>query len=114
MQGMAEEIIRVLLKVGERGMHSSKISKHVFNNQNTFFNVVKYEDIHKDVMAFLQRNSKNDLSILQKMKKKGYYRISSDPETNNQLMLQFLPEKSEDIKQETEQSDKSLSLFPDF
>jgi len=105
-----KHILRILAEAGGSGLSVQKITRHVFNVSNTFFNVVVFEDVHKYVQSYLLRNSKSPDSIIERMEARGMYRLNLKSGTTQQMMLQFVD------KQEKEPSDKipedqSLSLF---
>lgn len=113
----AAEIIQILLKAPVDGLPVSKISKHVFNAHNTFFESIAYEEVHADVLAFLQRQSKRPESPIERMEKRGYYRINPDPIISRQLCIDFdVPEtvNTQDEIDTIQAPDLSLSLFPDM
>lgn len=104
-----KEILRILTEVGDGGLSVSKISRHVYNSCNSFFNVVTFEEVHRYVSQFLLRNSKNPDSIIEKAER-GIYHLNYKSQETQQLMLQFREETS-CSEQETKAEDRSLSLF---
>lgn len=113
----AQEIIQILLKAPGDGLSAGKISKHVFNAQNTFFESVPYEQVHAQVLAFLQRQSKRPESPIERMDRRGYYRLNPDPLISRQLCIDFdvpEPANTDDEEEPRPSPDLSLSLFPDM
>ena len=102
------EILRILTEVGERGLSIAKISLHVYNACNTLFVSVDYDDIHRYVAQFLQRNSKNPDSIIEKTER-GIYHLNLRSKETQQLMLQFSNEQP--VVTEEKARDQSLLLF---
>jgi len=105
-----EKILRVLAEAGQGGLSVQKISRHVFNACNTFFETVDFEEVHRYVQQYLLRNSKNPDSIIENTGARGIYRINPISRESQQLMLRFCD------KEETEEEirpvvDRSLSLF---
>lgn len=104
-----KEILRILTEAGMNGLTVAKVSRHVYNTFNSFFNAVSYDDVHRHVAQYLIRNSKNSESIVEKVGR-GTYRLNMKSQETRQLMLQFTDEV-----EVTENSDKpedlSLSLF---
>lgn len=94
----------------DEGMHVAKISKHVFNACNTFFSTVSYEEVHREVLAILTRQCKNEASVVERAPQRGYYRIRRDTDEGMQLQLQFR-EAQEEPEQPASTPDLSLSLF---
>lgn len=107
-----KEILRVLAEVGTGGLSVQKVSIHVHNACNTFFNVVTYEDVHSYVSQFLIRNSKNPNSVIEKTEYRGVYRLNTNSSVTRQLMLQF-EDKNTSVTEEKgrDKEDSSLSFF---
>ena len=108
-----KEILRTLTEAGTEGLSVQKVARHVLNAHNSFFNPLKYEDVHKYVSQFLQKNSKRADSIIEKADVRGYYRLNMDNQQSQQLMLQFREDqKTNDQSEELPKiEDRSLSLF---
>ena len=105
-------IITVLSEAGDEGLSIKKITRHVYNASNSFFDSVDIDDVHRYVSSFLKRNSKNHESIIGKSKTRGIYHINNKSKEFNQLMLEYggkeFEEDNTDVKQKV---DQSLSLF---
>ncbi|MCI6161178.1 MAG: hypothetical protein PUH24_02985 [Prevotellaceae bacterium] len=105
-----KDIIEVLVEAGEAGLSVQKIARHVYNASNTFFNTVRYEDIHRYVLLYVKKHSKCPNSMIEKTETRGIYRINGKSEESQQLLFQFqedVPDKIEPVQYE----DQSLSLF---
>ena len=100
------EIIRVLTEAGNEGLSVAKITRHVFNASNTFFETVEFEDVYRDVTSWLQKNSKRADSILERVER-GIYRLNP----NSTLQPEFQFSKDEEPPMVKPQVDLSLSLF---
>lgn len=97
------------------GLSVHKISLHVYNALNSLFNPLNYDDLYHDVQQYLQRNSKNEASIIERAEKRGYYRINSNPEIKGQLQLEFAPYIDENtITTEENPKDDPRILTIDF
>jgi hypothetical protein len=89
-----------------------KISRHVFNSCNSFFNTISFQDVHDYVLQYLQRNSKSDTSLITRADQRGIYKLNLDNQEGRQLMLNFQEEKADtDSSQTAPVADQSLSLF---
>jgi len=103
------EIFKVLAEVGPEGLSVQKISIHVHNACNTFFNYISYEEVHSYVTQYLIRQSKIQSSPIERTGFRGIYRLKTDDETTRQLMLQF-DECNSVESQEGSVEDKELPL----
>lgn len=104
------EILYVLHEAGANGLSVQKITRHVFNNRNTLFDTISFEDVYRYVSAYLKRNSKNTNSIIEKTGTRGIYRINTSAKNTQQLMFDFKDNDVAENKTKIEE-DKSLSLF---
>ncbi len=106
-----QQILRILLEAGERGISVQNISRHVYNMNCTFFVHPDYEEIRTYVQQYLLRNSKSSQSLIESTGRRGYYRLNASGSTDaQQLMLQFSNEQ-EEKEEEKPQQDFSLDLF---
>lgn len=106
------EILKVLIEAGSVGISVQKISRHVFNSCNSFFNPIAFQDVHDYVLQYLQRNSKSDTSLITRTAQRGIYKLNLENQEGRQLMLDFQEEKAElDSSQPAPITDQSLSLF---
>jgi hypothetical protein len=106
-----KEILRVLSEVGTDGLVVRKISRHVYNACNSFFNPISFEEVNTYVTGFLARNSRNPNSIIEKTDTRGVYRLNLDSKETQQLMLEFSDKEEDDEQLELPEEDQSLSLF---
>lgn len=108
-----QQILKILMEVGERGIHVAKLSKHVFNMNCTLFVQPDLEDIHRQVQQYLLRNSKSSQSLIEHMEQRGYYRLNmQNSPVARQLMLDFSESiETEEPEPPKPQQDFSLSLF---
>ncbi len=114
-----KEIIRVLIEAGRKGLSIKKIARHIYNSKNSLFEELSFEDVHKSVAAYLQRNCKKRNSMVQRTQKNGTYRIRVSVKPT-QLEL-FFKEEGDDTQDVNEMKDEkggnkpeqdiSLSLF---
>ena len=105
-------ILRVLAEAGEEGLSVQKISRHVHNACNTFFDVLSYDDVHAYVRQFLQKNSRNPQSLIERTHTRGTYRINLNSQETRQLMLRFVDDAEEAVAP-SPAGDSPLPLFPE-
>lgn len=105
------EILHVLNEAGINGLSVQKITRHVYNNRNTLFDEILFEDVYRYVSAYLKRNSKNTNSIIEKTGTRGVYRINTSAKNTQQPMFDFKDYDFSENETNTEVEDKSLSLF---
>lgn len=109
-----KEIFRVLAYVGDEGLSVRKISIHVHNACNSFFDRKSYDYVHAYVTNFLIRNSRNSDSLIERTEHRGKYRLNKNSCRTQQLMLHFIDCDEESLNENDSSScseDKSLSLF---
>ncbi len=112
-----KEIIYVLNEAGRKGLSIKKIARHIYNNNNSLFDELSFEDVHKAVAGFLQRNCKKRNSIVERTQKNGTYRIRVSVRPA-QLKFYFDDDDTQDedgmdrVKDDKKSGqDTSLSLF---
>lgn len=84
-----QEILKVLVEAGAKGLKIEKIARHVYNSCNSIFNPLSYENVHAYVTQFLIKCSKNPKSIIEKGKGVGIYHVNYKNEAIMQLMIDF-------------------------
>ena len=111
-----QQILHILTEVGERGISVASLTKHVYNQNRTFFTSPDYEEVRQYVGQYLLRNSKSAESLIERTGRRGYYRLNTQGSANaRQLMLDFREEQQPtDDGQPPASADCSLSLFPEF
>ncbi len=72
-----KEILLILHEAGADGLKINKISRHVFNLHNNFFESIDIKNIQSRVSYYLRKECKNENSIIEEANKKGYYRIKT-------------------------------------
>ena len=103
-------ITDLLFAAGEDGLAIKDISRYVFNANNSFFEPLDYEVVHKQVSAYLIRNSKKPDSVIRKATRRGAYCLNFNSEVFRQLQLHFDELRQEPTPPASEE-DTSLSLF---
>ncbi len=111
-----DEILKVLTLAGDCGLKTEKIARHVFNACNSMFNPLDYKDVHSYVTQYLIKNAKDSLSIIEKGRGHGIYRLNFQAKLAQQLVLKFTAHDDDTNEQETtsdkdQTEDLSLSLF---
>lgn len=104
------EIVRILLEVGERGLSVTKISRHVFNACNTLFAPIDYDDVHQYVAKYLLKNSKDQYSLFTR-NKRGVYCLNLRSEQTCQLLFDFQDDNLQKDESKPDTGELSLSLF---
>ncbi len=94
-----EQILRILLDVGVRGISTKKLAKHVYNHYCTFFYQPDFNEVYRYVQNYVHRHSRSPQDLVEHTERRGYYRLntSSSP-VGQQLLLQF-----QDAPQEEDQ-----------
>ena len=84
------QILEILSEVGDKGISVQQLSKHVFNKNTSFFFTPNLAEIHSYVKQYLLKNSKSPSSLIEKMGRRGYYRLNTQNNPDaRQLMLEF-------------------------
>ena len=104
-----EEILKVLRESGNEGLSVKKISVHVYNSTNSFFDSPSFEVVKKEVIAFLRRNSGKSSSLVKRTSVRGHYCINMESYVLRQQKLHFIDESP--IEDQIVKHDHSLSLF---
>lgn len=110
-----QQILNLLMAVGERGISVSALTKHVYNQNCTFFTQPDLQEVKQYVQQYLLRNSKSRQSLIESTGRRGFYRLNTQNSVDaRQLMLHFENEVSAaEKKEEKPQQDFSLDLFSD-
>lgn len=105
------QILEILTAVGDRGISVQLLAKHVYNLNCTFFYTPDLGAIHAYVQQYLLKNSRSAGSLLERMGRRGYYRLNTcnNPDAR-QLLIQFRPEVKDEERKPVEE-DLSLDLF---
>lgn len=102
------------MAVGERGISVAALTKHVYNQNSTFFSQPDLQEIKQYVQQYLLRNSKSAQSLVEHTGRRGYYRLNTRNSADaRQLLLDFREEAKEEVekKEEAPRQDLSLSLW---
>lgn len=106
-----QQILRILLEVGVRGISVKKLAKHVYNHYCTLFFQPDFIEIYRYTQHYIQRHSRSSQGMIEHAEKWGHYRLN--PRAAKALLLEFKEkqEPTEEVPKPT--VDHSLSLFPD-
>ena len=110
------DIVRILRKVGSRGISVAALSKHVYNMRVSLFSQPDPAAIHRGVQQYLHRQSTRPSGVVERVRH-GYYRLNTRNTVVRELLVDF---RNEEKQQESEPPaptpavDYSLSLFDDF
>ena len=110
-----QQILSLLSAVGERGISVSALTKHIYNQNSTFFSQPDLQEVKQYVQQYLLRNSKSSQSLIESTGKRGCYRLNTSNSADaRQLMLHFREERAAEVKEGGEAPiDYSLNLFGD-
>lgn len=106
-----QQILDILTAVGEKGISVQLLAKHVYNNNLSFFFTPNLEEIRAYIQQYLLKNSKQPSSLIEKMERRGYYRLNTQNNPDaRQLIIDFREESLPGDKEEKPDTDVDLSL----
>jgi hypothetical protein len=109
-----QQILKILSEVDDRGISVSALTKHVYNQNCTFFSQPDLHEVRQYVQQYLLRNSRSPLSLIESTGRRGYYRLNlANSADARQLKFEFA-NHSDEKKEEKPAKDLSLNLFDDF
>ena len=82
-----QQILRILLDVGGRGISVKKLAKHVYNHYCTLFYQPEFDKIHRYTQYYLLSRSRRADAIIEQTGKRGCYRLK--PKAARQLAAVF-------------------------
>ena len=82
-------ILHVLYEAGTAGLSVQKIAIHVHNANNSLFAPVAFDVVHREVQAWLLRNSRGKHPVVCHGDKWGYYTVNTMSSMAQQLALEF-------------------------
>ncbi len=111
-----QHILRILSEVGPKGISLGLLAKHVYNLSSGLFTNVVYDDVYRVVQQYLLSHSVHPRDLVERMEKRGYYRLNASVgEAAQQLILCFSTDNEEEEEQlftsSLSNQDTSLSLF---
>lgn len=71
-----QQVLEILMDVGERGISAALLSKHVYNLNCTFFFQPDIDEIRRWVWSYLQRNARSRHPLIERTGRHGYYRLN--------------------------------------
>ena len=106
------DIVRILRKVGNRGISVAALSKHVYNMHTSLFSQPDPALIRRSVQQYLLRQSAKPTGVVERVRH-GYYRLNSRSAVVRQLLLNFINEEQQESEPPAPAPavDYSLSLF---
>ena len=107
-----QEILRILIEADCEGLSVKKIVNHVYNACNSLFAPIAYDSVYKAVVQDLITHAKKPNSLIMRTAKRGTYRITENP-LSNQLLLQFKEHNEEERNMEEIKKEMPLNLFED-
>ena len=106
-----QQILDILTAVGEKGISVQLLAKHVYNNNLSFFFTPNLEEIRAYIQQYLLKNSKQPSSLIEKMERRGYYRLNTQNNPDaRQLLIDFREESLPNDKEERPDTDVDFSL----
>ncbi len=107
----SRQILHILSLVDERGISVSALTKHIYNQNSTFFSQPDLQEVKTFVQQFLLKNSKSPQSLIESTGRRGYYRLNKSGSSDaRQLLLQFREQQSLDEQDAPVPSHQDLSL----
>ena len=111
-----QHILRILSEVGPKGISLGLLAKHVYNLSSGLFTNVVYDDVYRVVQQYLLSHSVHPRDLVERMEKRGYYRLNASAgEAAQQLILCFSTDNEEEeellFTSSLSNQDTSLSLF---
>lgn len=111
-----QHILRILSEVGPKGISLGLLAKHVYNLSSGLFTNVVYDDVYRVVQQYLLSHSVHPRDLVERMEKRGYYRLNASVgEAAQQLILCFSTDNEEEeellFTSSLSNQDTSLSLF---
>ncbi len=107
-----KQILHILTVAGEQGISVQAITKHIYNQNRTFFTTPDYEEIRSYVQQYLLKNSKSSESLIENTGRRGFYRLNTAGSPDAlQMVLQFREEQEEKEEEKPQPKDLSLDLF---
>lgn len=70
------QIVGILAKMGDKGMSVQMLAKHLYNMNCSLFEDRDIDAMRRYVQQFVLRNSRSPLSLLERMERRGFYRLN--------------------------------------
>ena len=111
-----QHILRILSEVGPKGISLGLLAKHVYNLSSGLFTNVVYDDVYRVVQQYLLSHSVHPRDLVERMEKRGYYRLNASAgEAAQQLILCFSTDNEEEeellFTSSLSNQDTPLSLY---
>lgn len=82
---MDEQIIRILIEAGDKGIRIDRLCLHVFNACNGLFDTVSKEEVRRHVYGYVRQRSRKPGTLLERVKR-GVYRINTQSKAYRSLL----------------------------
>jgi hypothetical protein len=112
MNSYDTHIHRILAEVGNRGLNVRKITLHVYNSVNTFFDPVEKQDVHDYVLKYLSSHVKGKMPLLQRVSH-GVYRFNPKSPEARQIKMD-IKNGIEQMPGSQEPQERQLLLFEEM
>ena len=108
-----QQVLKILMDVGESGMSASLLSKHVYNMNTTLFFQPDVDEIRRWVWSYLQRNARSKHALVEHTGRHGFYRLNKRGVSymRKQMLAQQERDDSQERETETVQPAPSPGLF---
>lgn len=73
-----QQIVELLAKTGDKGLTCKKLAKHLYNANNSLFEAASFDDIYRELQAYLNRKTKERFPYIEKTGEWGYYRLNDE------------------------------------
>lgn len=108
-----QQILHLMTHIGEKGIRTILIAKHLYNINSTLFYKPDLEEIRRYVGNFMLKNSQSPNDLFIRMDKKGYYRLNPKTTLLQQLMIDFSSSSRCDDECEEEDEQPKPSCYQD-
>lgn len=102
-----QDIINLLMQIGDAGLPLMSIVKHVHNAHNSLFEPISEGNVYQSVRTYIIKNSRNEHSLFIKGEDKKY-RINKNAAQAKQLALLFTDEEPEDNTPDSQAAELQL------
>ena len=110
-----QQILKILIAVGQRGLSLAALTKHVYNMNASFFEQPDLQEVADAVRQCVRRLSARKQPLLERAGRRGWYRLSvRQRAVAQQMMFDFNSSESAEADApcgDASRQDYSLSLF---
>lgn len=103
-------IIRILIEAGDDGLSVRKVTRHVYNAVNGFFEEADWGTVHRVVRAFLHRHSRGMEAAISRPKH-GVYCLNLATQAGKNLVDSILNDSATCVESQTKEVELSLPFL---